>query len=241
MRSRPFSALRERLLRAGVSPRGVRRVVGELEDHLVDVTKELESRGVPAQEARSQALARLGSEDVLVASILAKPELRSWAHRWPVVVFGLLPLPAFAASFIASIVAVAAAAHFVKFGHSTGWQWVSQCFSLWNLRLLPTVMAALCAYTAWRRRVPVLWPAVGILTVGVIGSLTNVGVQWPTATSRGALSAGIGFGTAHLVRPLLRAASTVGIALLVYCACWLSNRRELETPANGTLPVASGE
>ncbi len=243
MRNLQLSALTERLLRAGASPRGVRRVIGELEDHFADILRELESQGVPPMEARKQACARLGSEDVLVASILAKPELMSWAHRRPAIAFGLLPLPAFTASFVCSIIVLAVTSYCAQtwlhavFVRSAGWHWVSRCFSLWNLWLLPMVMAIFCAYAAWRRRVPVLWPAVGILIVGVIGSLTNVGVRWPTATSRGAIDAGIGFGTAHLVRPLLRTASTVAIALLVYFGCWLSGRRKAETLANETLPL----
>jgi hypothetical protein len=247
MRNPPFSALRERLLRAGVSPRGVRRVIGELEDHFADILRELEAQGVPAKEARSQAFARLGAEDVLAASILAKSELMSWAHRRPAVAFALLPVPAFAASFVVSIVVLAAAGHcahawfHVQIVRSAGLQLVSRCFSLWILWLLPTAMATLCGYAAWRRRVTLLWPAVGILIVGLFGALTSFGVQWATATSRGALTAGIGFGTAHAMRPLLRAASTIGIALLVYCGGWLAHRREIETPTNETLPLARGE
>lgn len=247
MRNPRFYALRERLLRAGVSPRGVRRVIGELEDHCEDILRELEAQGVPAKEARSQALARLGSEDVLAASILARPELMSWAHRWPLVAFGLLPVPAFTAAFVGSIVALAAGGHFahawfhVGLVRSARLQLLSRCFSLWILWLLPTFMAVLCAHAAWRRRVAVPWPAVGILIVGVLGSLTNVGMQWATPTSRAAIGAGIGFGTAHLIRPLLRAISTIGIALLLYFGCWLANRRETETPPNETLPLMTGE
>lgn len=244
MRSPRLSALRERLLRAGVSPRGVRRVIGELEDHFQDVLRELEAQGLDASDARARADERLGSDEVLVASILARPELTSWARRWPVVAFAILPLPAFAAAFIASIAALAGAAYLVHtwpFRPSTGWQLASRCFSFWILWALPTATAILCAYAAWRRRVSLLWPAVGILIVGVLGALTNFGLRWPTPTSRGAIGAGIGFGTAHEIRPLLRAASTIGIALLVYFGGWLSSRRELETAANATLPLTTGE
>lgn len=244
MRSPRLSALRERLLRAGVSPRGVRRVVEELEDHFQDVLRELEAQGLDARDARARADERLGSDEVLVASILARPELLSWARRRPAVAFAILPLPVFAAAFVVSIAALAGAGYLVHtwpFRPSTGWQWVSRCFSLWILWALPAATAILCAHAAWRRRVSLLWPIVGILIVGVLGSLTNVHVRWPTPTSRGMIGAGIGFGTAHAVLPLLRAGSTIGIAWLVYWAGWLASRRELESPANATPPLTTGE
>lgn len=231
MRSRRFTALRERLLRAGVAPRAVRRAIGELEDHFEDVRRELEAGGLDPKDARSQADARMGSEEALIASMLARPELMSWARRWPAVAFALLPVPAFTASFVASIVALACVgrlAHVllgIGFARSAGLQLVTQGFSLWILWALPTAAAVVCAYAAWRRRVSLLWPAVGILLVGVLGALTNFGVHWATATSRGAVSAGIGVSTSNLLPPLLRASSTVGLALLVYAGCWLSNRR----------------
>ncbi len=231
MRSRRFSALRERLLRAGVSPRAVRRAVAELEDHFEDLRRELEAGGLDPEEARSQAYARMGAEEAIVASMVARPELMSWARRWPAVAFALLPVPSFAASFVASIAALACVGRFahgwfgLEFAPSAALQLLTRCFSLWLLWVLPAAAAAVCTYAAWRRRISLLWPAVGIVLISVPGSLTNFGVHWATATSRAAVSAGIGISTANLLPPLLRATSTVGLALLVYAGCWLSNRR----------------
>ncbi len=239
MRRPQFSALRERLLRAGVAPRAVRRTIAELEDHFDDVRRELEAGGLDPKDARSQAYARMGSEEAIVASTLARPELMSWARRWPAVAFALLPAPAFAASFVGSIAVIACLGHLahswlgVGLGRSPGLQLFSRCFALWILWALPTAAAAVCTYAAWRRRISLLWPAVGIVLVGVLGSLTNFGVQWGTATSRTAISAGIGISTGHLLPPLVRAASTVGLALLIYAGCWLASRRAEEAGSEG--------
>src|SRR5258706_14441396 len=78
-----FAGLSERLLRAGVGPRRVRRLVSELEAHFDDLVAELQSTGLSRSESESQAAVRLGTEDVLAASIITRPELRSWARRWP--------------------------------------------------------------------------------------------------------------------------------------------------------------
>ena len=61
--SKPFNELRERLLRAGVAPRHVRRYLKELADHLADLREEEKVAGRSLQDAESAALARLGSID----------------------------------------------------------------------------------------------------------------------------------------------------------------------------------
>ena len=88
MRSR-FCELEERLLRAGVSPRHVRRYVGELTDHLADLRAEEERAGRYGGEGEAAAVARLGSEEDLEAAMLGRGELRSWSAKAPWAVFGL--------------------------------------------------------------------------------------------------------------------------------------------------------
>jgi hypothetical protein len=197
MGSRRLSALNERLLRAGLAPRRVSRIIAELEDHLDDLLAELATRGLDAASALSEAHERLGSEDALFASVLARPELASWASRRPAVAFGLLPAPVFAVSFVAWIVVLVA---FLNVAHlslasstaarSTGW-WLSFAFQ-WAL---PAATAAVFSSWAWRRRVPWLWPTVGILITAIMGALTNS-----------------------------RAATTVAMALLGVSGCYLRRR-----------------
>src|ERR1700720_2457956 len=58
--AKPFHELRERLLRAGVAPRHVRRYLAELADHLADLRAEEEGAGRSRADAESAALVRLG-------------------------------------------------------------------------------------------------------------------------------------------------------------------------------------
>jgi hypothetical protein len=76
-----FASLSERLLRGGVAPKYVRRTVTELRDHFSDVKDEALASGLSHDEAEREASSRLGTEDVIVDDILAKPELQSWAAR----------------------------------------------------------------------------------------------------------------------------------------------------------------
>ena len=89
--SLPFDHLRETLLRAGIAPRYVRRYVGELRDHLEDLTAQQRQAGYDSTEARIRARARLGSDDELAAAMLAQKNFRAWASRAPWAVFLLLP------------------------------------------------------------------------------------------------------------------------------------------------------
>jgi len=99
-----FRELRERLLRAGVAPRHVRRYLRELADHLADLTREEQRGGRTPADARAAALARLGSIDQLTSSMTGKPQLQSWSARAPWAAFGLFPLLAlFAAYFVVCV------------------------------------------------------------------------------------------------------------------------------------------
>ena len=84
--------LRERLLRAGVAPRHVRRYLAELADHLADLRAEEERAGRSPAEAQSAALIRLGTMDDLTKAMVGQRQLQSWCVRAPWAMFGLAPL-----------------------------------------------------------------------------------------------------------------------------------------------------
>ena len=75
--------LRRRLLDAGLSPRDVQRTLAELNDHYDDLYEQELRRGAGADAASRRALRRLGEPEALMAEVRARPELRSWAFRYP--------------------------------------------------------------------------------------------------------------------------------------------------------------
>jgi hypothetical protein len=97
-----FAGIAERLLRAGVAPRHVRRTVFELAGHFEDLRTELRARGLSEAEVDTEASARLGA-DAIVDATLAQPELRSWTWRRPVIAFTILPLATYAALFVTTL------------------------------------------------------------------------------------------------------------------------------------------
>src|ERR1700730_16744198 len=87
-----FSELRERLLRAGVAPRHVRRYLTELADHLADMRAEEERAGRSPADAESAALIRLGGMEDLAKAMMEQRQFQSWCARAPWATFGLAPL-----------------------------------------------------------------------------------------------------------------------------------------------------
>ena len=98
--AKPFSELRERLLRAGVAPRHVRRYLTELADHWADLTAEEERAGRSRADAESAALVRLGRMDDLARAMIEQRRFQSWCVRAPWAVFGLAPLFLLAAAYL---------------------------------------------------------------------------------------------------------------------------------------------
>ncbi|MCY4514950.1 MAG: hypothetical protein OXC69_07435 [Candidatus Tectomicrobia bacterium] len=86
-----FQSLTRTLLRGGIGPRRVRRIVSELRDHFHDLRTDAEAGGMNDAEATTWASSRLGSEQQVAKETLARPELRSWSARWPWAFYALLP------------------------------------------------------------------------------------------------------------------------------------------------------
>ena len=80
--------LGERLLKAGVAPRHVRRYLRELADHLADLRAEEERAGRNPAEAESAALLRLGGIDDLFKAMAGQRQMQSWSARAPWAMFG---------------------------------------------------------------------------------------------------------------------------------------------------------
>jgi len=97
--AQPLNELRERLLRAGVAPRHVRRYLAELADHLADLNAEEARAGRGGVDAQSAALARLGSMDDLAKAMIEQRQFQSWSSRAPWAIFGLAPLLVLAAAY----------------------------------------------------------------------------------------------------------------------------------------------
>jgi hypothetical protein len=83
VRSERFEALRLTLLSGGVDPRYAERTALELSEHYADLEADALATGLTANEAALVAGTALGTEQSIVAAVLARPELLSFSARWP--------------------------------------------------------------------------------------------------------------------------------------------------------------
>ena len=101
--AKPFNELRERLLRAGIAPRHVRRYLSELTDHLADLSAAEERAGRRPAEAESAALIKLGTTDDLAKAMIQQRQFQSWSVRAPWAAFGLAPLLLLSSAWIVAL------------------------------------------------------------------------------------------------------------------------------------------
>lgn len=176
----PFPDLRERLLKAGVAPGRVRRLLTELSEHHADLVAEGVAAGLGPEEARAAASVRVGGADELARAITGRPELQSWRYRAPWACFGLLPLLSlggcyFAACFILwsgwKIFLPGLPSPFVPVAGSAALYFCAGRLLFFGSPLLVGWASALLAD---RQRLAPGWPAAGIALVALAGSAAQV-------------------------------------------------------------------
>ena len=209
--------LRERLLRAGVAPRHVRRYLTELREHWTDLTAEEERAGRSRVEAEALALARLGRMDDLAQTMIERPELRSWTARAPWAVLGVGPVLGLVAGWGVALLIL-----------WSGWTWFlggsqTPFVPLHGFAIAYFGLGRMLYYTApllagWgmillagRQRVQALWPVIlGSLDVALLGATGTVDVR-PSVVPGATGDVGIRF-----FPPASQFADASGHALLLF-------------------------
>jgi hypothetical protein len=182
MLRRELENLGERLLRGGIAPRHVRRYLRELNEHYDDALGAEQARGVDRTAAEQAAWARLGSEDSLVQSVLARPELRSTGARFPALVFGAGPLLVWlgvifaTVALVALVVALAVGAEPAARAEQAKPAWVlpaAHALCMVYLRVLPVVLGVVVLMAAAQRRLRAHWALAGSALLDILtGTLT---------------------------------------------------------------------
>lgn len=227
MREQRFAATGEELLRAGVAPRHVRRILFELDGHMDDLVEELASGELSAEEVEAEASRRLHVAAVVEAA-RQRTELHSWMRRWPAAAFTVLPLFAYMALFTGGLALIVLGLTFSKDlglpveSSQVLQQIVSAIMAAIELVLPASVAVTSCTLAA-SRRAPLSWTVAGAVLVSLLGATTNAQLQLPPLVMKPALGAGIGFSTDELGPPLLRASCTFLMVVLPYM--WIKRRQ----------------
>ena len=172
--------LSDRLLRAGIAPRHVRRYVRELFDHFDDLVREEKESGAGRGLAETRALSRLGSDDALADAMLSRPELRSLTARYPWAVFGLGPIAMLALGFAAALaVEIGIIELATAYGPAIGLKpgpdaarWFTRVLLVWNtltVYFAPLGFAALLYQVGSRQRMRPAWIVTGVALVCILG------------------------------------------------------------------------
>jgi hypothetical protein len=213
-----FASLKERLLRGGIAPRQVERLLLELRTHAAALLDEEMARGQPVEVAQAVARGRLGSDDEIVRKALEQPALKSWGARWPVVVCALLPpvgLLALSVGTLSALVSVVAVGQHLS---QASWERGVSLIAWLVLYGFPILCSFLLVRYTVTRRLGLAWPLIGLLLTAALGAWTTFTVAWPQTGVQGRLSAGVGFSTdwVALVRFGLRWATTLVAAFGLY-------------------------
>lgn len=179
-----FHELQERLLRAGVAPRHVRRYMRELNDHLMDLSAEEQRAGQSREIAEAAALQRLGSEDELLQAMLAKPELRAWSTRAPWLAFGILPLALMLGLYaVACFILWSGWRIFLPAANSPFGSGNGSLFTLENIYFqagrfiyfsAPLLIGWGIGLIAARQRLKLAWPAAGLAMIAWMGATARI-------------------------------------------------------------------
>lgn len=99
-----FEQFARDLRRAGIAERHVRRAELELSEHFDDLVEDAIRSGLDRGDAECRAAENLGDLQIVGETIRSRPELRSWAFRWPRLALVLYPLACIAALPAAPVV-----------------------------------------------------------------------------------------------------------------------------------------
>lgn len=178
--AKPFHELRERLLRAGVAPRHVRRYLTELADHLADLTAEEEAAGRSRADAESAALNRLGGVDELARAMMNQRQFQSWCVRAPWAMFGLAPILFLAGAWFVALFILWSGWQIFLPGAETPFVRINGLailyFGFGKMIYFgaPILVGWGIALIAARQRLNAVWPAVGFVLTAWMGGAGQV-------------------------------------------------------------------
>jgi hypothetical protein len=204
--AKPFNELRERLLRAGVAPRHVRRYLTELDDHLADLRAEEEPSSRSRADAESAALIRLGSIDDLTRAMIEQRHFQSWCVRAPWAIFGLAPLLLLAGAWCVALFILWSGWNLFLPGAATPFirlNGLREVFYFGIGRLIflgaPILVGWGIGLIAARQRLSAVWPAAALILVAWIGGTAKVHVS-PPSVAAGAGHISMGFTLAPAIQ-----------------------------------------
>lgn len=241
MQPRQLDRFKERLLKAGVAYRHAHRFVQELRDHYDDAVRDELAKGLNRATAEQTAWTRIGDEERLASSVLARAELRSVACRCPGLVFGVAPLLIWLGALILMGAFLVAFDEFADGTQASPFK-IAYAMCFFSTRLLPVGLGIAALTICARQRLKSSWSIIGIGTVAAISGTFSTSMTLPTAGHMGQLGVGsslLPFLLPHVAavgRPdgavlaagLIRGSCMLAMSLVPYLL-WNGHQRALRT------------
>lgn len=227
-----FDRLRERLIAGGVARRHVKRTLAELRDHYDDAIDDGLAQGLTHDAAAEAAWQRLGHEDHIVSTVLARPELRSLPARYPRVVFGAGPVLLWAAVTLSSVFLLVTVVRLCQIAEilppprtsvEPMWmQHLGHTLMFIYMRIWPVAIGAGIAAIAARLRLVPGWAVTGAVVVSLLSAFSTYALIFPTVPGEpGQLNFGWGVSSAELPQTMALTLLNVGFIGIAY---WLGQR-----------------
>ena len=203
MTTAKLRALKNTLIRKGVSYRHASRYVRELEQHYDDLFVEAKGRGMNDRTAAFMAEQALGDEQDLVSEMAGRPELQSFASHYPKLCFLVLPIMIFAMTCVVLILAFIGvmSAVFPSSGftaESAPWlQPLVENVSLFLMHGLAPLVSVFFLVWGLRQQISLRLLFAGVFLANLLGCATLLHVQFPDpdlGITEGILGATIGYG-----------------------------------------------
>ncbi|HUD54234.1 MAG TPA: hypothetical protein VMR02_03330 [Terracidiphilus sp.] len=229
-----FDELRERLLRAGVAPRHVRRYLRELSEHLADLRAEEERAGKSTSEAGAAALTRLGGVDALANAMIGKRQLQAWSARAPWAMFSAGPLACLAGAYLIACCILWTGWQMFLPGTKTPFVPVDglAVFYFGVGRMIywgaPVLVGWGIGVTAARQRLNATWPLVGLVLIALVGCTAQVHAiraAMPGGTGRVSMSLTVGPSYEENLGRLTYALAIFAVTAMPYFAWRLKRAR----------------
>jgi len=228
-----FDRLRGRLIAGGVAGRHVNRTLTELRDHYDDAIEDGLAQGLTNDAAAEAAWRRLGHEDDLVSTVLARPELRSLPARFPRLTVGIGPVLLWMGFTIGSGLCLAALIGSLESAgmmpaHRIGMEpiWLQKLMNavlFVYMRVLPILIGVGIAVIAARRHLIPSWTVGGAASVSLLSAFTTYAFDFPTVAGQsGSLSIGLAVDADRFPVSVALAATN---AALILCVYWFARRR----------------
>lgn len=233
MNTQSLNTVRKTLIRRGLPANYVRRVVGELEDHQLDIAGET----AVTDETTTTDSDRLGDFDQLAATLAERYQARTFAGRHPVVTFLLAPIPAVLMAWAAMLMVLFGVVQLYEIWFELSGKTISDLSSsvvgmalvmyVAEIVVPPAVIAMFFSWLAYRGGKGMIWSCAATLLVAFAALCFNSGLAFPVTPGTGTFFVGFGFSSGMFFGPQLLQMLVPILAVMLLVLPWERKRRTL--------------